>query len=78
MHPSQFEQLVQSHQAELSSIRGRRRDTRRSSGRLTHLTRKGLQKTGLGLIRLGVRLAGPGPLPHGSPSGGIGISESPS
>ena len=78
MHPSQFEQLVKGRQAELSSIRGARRHTRRSSGRLTHLIRTGLQKTGLGLIRLGVRLAGTEPLPHGPQSGGIGIRESPS
>ena len=74
MHPSQFEQLVRGHQAELSSLRGPGRHARRSSGRLTHLTRKGLGKTGLGLIRLGVRLAGPEPVPHGPQSGGIGIS----
>jgi len=78
MHPSQFEQLVRGHQAELSSMRGPRRDPSRSSAGLTHLTRKGLQKTGLGLIRLGVRLAGPEPLPHGPQSGGFGIRESPS
>jgi hypothetical protein len=72
MNPSQLERLVKDHQAQLLADRGRGRRAGRSPGSLTHLVRRGLEKTGYGLIRVGVRLAGPEPLAHGPRSGGIG------
>ncbi len=76
MHPSQLEQLVRDHQADLLSARGPKRRPGSAHGRLMYFTRKGLQKTGLGLIRVGLRMTGPEPLQPRPQSGGVGIFES--
>ena len=76
MQPSQLEQLAKDRQAYLLADRRHRRLTGHGSGRLVHLTRRSLQKTGLGLIRVGVRLAGPELSPNRPQSGGVGALES--
>ena len=73
MHPSQLEQLVKDHQAELRATRG----PGRAPERLMHLTRRGVQKTGVGLVRVGLRLAGPDSLVLASPPRGAGLAKSP-
>jgi hypothetical protein len=78
MHPSHLKQLVEDRQAYLLADRGPRRRSGRASGALLHLTRRGLEKTGIGLIRVGVRLAGPQPSPHRPPAAGMGALKSPS
>ncbi|MGA2838302.1 MAG: hypothetical protein ABSF84_17080 [Acidimicrobiales bacterium] len=78
MHPSQLEQLVKDRQTELLAARGSRRPAGRRQGTLVHLAHRGLQKTGIGLVRIGLRLAGPEPLSHGSQALGAGVLESPS
>lgn len=78
MHPSLQKQLVEDRQSYLLADRRPRRRSSRTSGALLHLTRRGLEKTGIGLIRVGVRLAGPQPSAHRPQSAGVGVLESPS
>jgi hypothetical protein len=77
MNPSQLEQLVKDRQAELLATRGPRRRRGRSQVSPMRVAQTGLEKTGLGLIRLGVRLAGPEPLSGRPQSAGAGMFESP-
>ncbi len=76
MHPSQLEQMVKERQAEVRAARGPRQPDSRLPATLVLLAHKGMHRTGVGLVRLGVRLAGPEPLSHGRQSLGAGVLES--
>ena len=78
MQPTQLQQLVKDRQADLLADGRRSRSTGRTTGGVLSIARRGLRKTGLGLIRVGVRLAGPELSTHRSTSGAVGMVESPS
>ena len=74
MNPMQVEQLVKDHEVELRTTRGLapRRSIRRRG--VVAFSRSGVQAVGIGLVRIGLRLAGPDTRLPGSASGRAGLA----
>ncbi len=78
MNPMQVEQLVKDHETELRASRGSaRRPSTRGRG-VARFSRTGVQAIGVGLVRVGLRLAGPDTRVPRTGSGRTGLLESPS
>jgi hypothetical protein len=75
MNPMQVEQLVKDHQVELRATRGtaRRRSTDRRG--VARFSRTGVQAIGVGLVRVGLRLAGSDSRLPGPASGHAGFAQ---